>query len=134
MRFISFVTSRRSIHPFFVCVFFLGAAAVCLLGPKDDHVDVESVIQDSRRLIEQSERLQEAVSRSDWQVVAKLSEQIKQEQETRQRLQAERDAWITHAKQIALIIFAICFVLIASSYFIEGFRAQSKGTTPKWPL
>ncbi len=57
MRLITILATHRSIHPFVVGVFFLGAAAICWLVPNDDHVDVESSLQDSRRLIEQGERL-----------------------------------------------------------------------------
>jgi hypothetical protein len=128
MRITSILTKPRSIHPFFLGIFFLGAAAIYWLGPKDDDVDVESVIQDSRKLIEQAEQLQEAVSRNDRQLVATLSEQIKQDQQNKQRLQAERDAWKPkqlRVKQIGSVVFAICFILIALSYFVDGFFGQS---------
>jgi hypothetical protein len=130
MRLIEILTRQRSIHPFFVGVFFLGAVAMCWLGPKDDPVHVKSVIQDSQRVVEQGERLQEAVSRKDWQAVAKVSAQMKQEQETKQRQQSKQDAlkptWM-RAKQIASIVSAICFILISLSYFLQGFRGQSSG-------
>jgi hypothetical protein len=133
MRIMSILTRSRSIHPFFWGIFFLGAAALSWLGPKDDDVDVESVIQDSQRLIEQAEKLQEAVSRNDRQLLAKLSEEIKQDQEDKQRLQAERDARRQkelRIKQIGSVVFAICFILIALSYFVDGFFGRSSRDRP----